>query len=226
MPRRSALSGQRQRLVAAPGARERPGERVVSVHGRASSAGLASELHRASWLNPVVGSVHRGLEIDLHAVRREQPVDDRNRLSLSPGLDAPTRAVEQLGVQRDGCLRRDRLGGSPGLGERAPHSPARGLDPRDLEPSQPDTREVREARPVRGGGPPPSVRARARAWRSPRACTPSARAGPRRRRARAASPPVRRPGSPVSSRAYATRAYEERPGRSVTIRWNAANAWS
>ena len=99
MPRRSAPSASSNASPQRP-ARERPGERVVSVHGRAKQRGLPGQRDGASWLNPVVGSVNGGLEIDLYTVRVEQSIDHGDRPSLSPRFVAPSCTVEQLGVQR------------------------------------------------------------------------------------------------------------------------------
>ena len=224
MPRRSARSASGSASCAASGPGKRPRERVVAVDRRSRCRARRRASATVSAAESVVGAVDSRLEVDLDAVRREQPVDDGDGRTLPAGLGAPPGAVEQIGEQRDRLRTSEqrRPHAAPARprcrGDRAPARSAR------ARPERPDTRGRRCKRGARVPRARPAARARARASRARRAPKRSARAARRQRRARAASPRAHPPGRPSSSRAYATRAYDARLGRSETIRSNAANA--
>ncbi len=134
------------------------------------------------------------LEIGLDAVGLEQPIDDCDGGSLTPRLGRLAGAREQVCEQGDRLRRRrrSRPRGAPRGSRRAGCRPPPRRERARRERS--DSREGRRARQSRGDEPIVSDPSRARAWRARRAPTPSARAVPRQRRARVASPQPRRSG--------------------------------
>src|SRR6187431_1679757 len=89
-------SRERQRLHAATGAGERPGERVVPVDRGPRGACAPGELDRLTRADQVVGPVDGRLEVDPDALRREEPVEDADGRSLTVCLLTPPRTVEQV----------------------------------------------------------------------------------------------------------------------------------
>ena len=84
------------------------------------------------WTDGLVCAIYGGLEIDLHPVRLQQAVDDRDRRPLAPSLCRTPGPVEQLGVEGDRLLGRNGVDRAPRLRQRASEPPLRRLDPREL----------------------------------------------------------------------------------------------